>query len=178
MDIWIAGLIKRFAWFRLHGEVGIQTIDLSFLLEKLSSDRPLTEAKLPLRIDLINLADLDDILQTLHNRHLHYLIHIRPSILIDLQQHHYQLFETRMYILLERIFSQRPNDPVLQLCVFFAESKGSLPMYHLVYNNTQCPNICFFSINIEQKSLRRHVVRRPDIQILKPFPIYNKKAYL
>lgn len=158
--------------------VSVEEIDLSLLLKKLSSDRSLTEAKLPLRIDLINLADLDNILQALHDSHLHYLINIRPSVLIDLEQHHYQLFEARMDIFFEGILSQRPHDPVLQFRVFSAEPKWRFPMNHLVYNNTECPDISFLSVNIEQKPLRRHVVRRPNVQILKPLPIYNKKAYL
>lgn len=63
-----------------------------------------------------------------------------------------------MYILFERILSQRPNDPILQLCILSAESKRRLPMDHLIDNNTKCPYISLLSIDIEQQSLRRHVV--------------------
>ena len=56
---------------------------------------------------------------------------------------------------------------LLQLQLGSACRIWSLPVQELVYEDSKCPDIGLGAIDVVDKSFRRHVDRRPDVDILK-----------
>ena len=129
--------------------------------------------ELQLRSDR-RLSVLDDSLQVGVVSQLHYGW---PFLLPHLKTVQDQLFDFIRDIALELPPLKLLGHAYLQFLLSLTRIEGCFPVIHLINHNPKGPYVCLRPVDVVQDTLRRHVERRADVQILEIDPKY-RHAYL
>ena len=101
----------------------------------------------------------------------------RPFLLPHLKTVQDQLFDFIRDIALELPPLKLLGHAHLQFLLSLARIEGCFPVIQLIDHNPKGPYVCLRPVDVVQDTLRRHVERRADVQILEIDPKY-RHAYL